>query len=132
MAKHIRPLDHHLWAARDGRRAVLAAIMLILVVAMSLSDGKFIPTFAPDSPPSEAYAGNARSDDDDLRTGSIFITPADGNICEHRLIDNETWRVRPNGTIQCDAAVTWKAQDNRAYTPLSRLEAIRDGFVAKR
>lgn len=132
MARHIRPLHHHLWAARDGRRAVLAAIMLILVAAMSLSDGKFIPTFAPDSPPTEARADNERSDDDDLRTGSIIITPADGNICEHRLIDNETWHVRPNGTVRCDAAVTWRTHGSGAYTPQSRLEAIRDGFVAKR
>lgn len=132
MAKPIRPLDHHLWAARDGRRAVLAAILLIFVAATSLTDGRLLPTFAPDGPPPDARASNEPLDDDNLRTGSILVTPADGNVCEHRLIDNETWRVRPNGTIQCDAAVTWQVQGGGAYSPLSRLEAIRDGFIARR
>jgi hypothetical protein len=131
MAKRIRSsTHHHLWAARDGRRAVLAALMLIFVGAASLSDGKLIPSF---------LTGEARSvaqpdpqPDDDLRTGSILITPKDGNICEHRLIDNETWRIRLNGTIVCDAAVSWQPHQNGTYTSQSRLDAIRDGFVSKR
>lgn len=126
MAKQIRSMEHHLRAARDGRRAVLAAMMLVFVVATSLSDGKLLPTFAPDRTP----AGNQA--DDDLRTGSILITPPDGNVCEHRLIDNETWRIRPNGTVECDAAVTWHAQRNGELSPLSRIEIIREGFVSKR
>jgi hypothetical protein len=130
--KHIRPLDHHLWAARDGRRAVLAAVLLIFVAATSLTDGKLLPTFAPDGAPSDTRADNEPSDDDNLRTGSILVTPADGNICEHRLIDNTTWHIRPNGTVRCDAAVAWRTHGRGAYTSQSRLEAIRDGFVAKR
>lgn len=132
MTKRVRPLDQHLWAARDGRRAVLAALLLIFVAATSLTDGKLLPSFAPDGPPPESRASHEPSDDDNLRTGSILITPADGNICEHRLIDNETWHVRANGTVRCDAAVMWRTYGSGAYTPQSRLEAIRDGFVAKR
>ncbi|MGE3990925.1 hypothetical protein [Pseudorhodoplanes sp.] len=130
MARPKRSLEHHLWAARDGRRAVLAAIMLIFVIATSLSDGRLLPDFAPDAPP--ASQAGFETSDDDLRTGSILITPPDGNVCEHRLIDNQTWRIRPNGTVQCDAAVTWHHRDGTAYTAQTRIEAIRDGFVAKR
>lgn len=131
MRKHIRSSERHLGAARDGRRVVLAALMLIFVGAASLSDGKLVPSFAPDRPPVAAAFGSA-ADDDNLRTGSILITPAQGNVCEHRLIDNETWRIRPNGTVQCDAAVTLQVQRSGEYSSLSRIEAIRDGFVTKR
>lgn len=130
MAKRIKSSEHHLWAARDGRRAVLAALMLIFVGAATLSDGKLIPSFLTGEAP--AVTQPETRPDDALRTGSILITPKDGNICEHRLIDNATWRIRSNGTIVCDAAVTWQPQRDGTYTSQSRLEAIRDGFVSKR
>jgi hypothetical protein len=132
MARRIRSKQHHLWAARDGRRAVLAAVLLIFVAATSLSDGKLIPDFTGDASSIGARTVTADEPDDDLRTGSILITPADGNLCEHRLIDNQTWRIRPNGIVQCDAAVTWQPQRNGEYTAITRIEAIRDGFVSKR
>jgi hypothetical protein len=131
VAKRIRSTEHYLWAARDGRRAVFAAVMLVFVVAMSLTDGRLIPDFAPRETPVAAVAGTQQGDDD-LRTGSILITPLDGNICEHRLIDNETWRIHTNGKIQCDGAVTWRPEREGQYTATSRIEAIRDGFVSKR
>jgi hypothetical protein len=131
VAKRIRSTDHHHWAARDGRRAALAVVLLVFVVAASLSDGKLVPDFTPRDAPVVSRA-DTQSEDDNLRTGSILITPADGNICEHRLIDNETWRVRTNGTVQCDAAVTWRPDRGGEYTSTSRIEAIRDGFVSKR
>ena len=106
-------------------------MLLGFVIAASLSDGKLIPDFTPREAPTASQAG-AQQDDDDLRTGSILITPADGNICEHRLIDNETWRIRTNGTVQCDAAVTWHPERGGEHTSTSRIEAIRDGFVSKR
>lgn len=124
MAGRARSHEDHIRAARDGRRIVLAVLMLIFVVATSLHDGRIIPSFAP--------AGSNGDRDDDLRTGSILITPPDGNVCVHRLIDNETWRIRPNGTVRCDAAVTWPALRDGGYTGLTRIEAIRDGFVSNR
>jgi len=104
--------------------------MLIFVAAATLSDGKLIPDFLTRNAP--ATTPVAREPNNNLRTGSILITPRDGNICEHRLIDNETWRIRPNGTIPCEAAVSWQPQRDDIYNSQSRLEAIRDGFVAKR
>lgn len=131
MANRTRSTEHHLWAARDGRRAVLAAMMLVFVVATSLTDGKLIPDFSAHEPPVGTRAAT-QTGDDDLRTGSILITPPHGNICEHRLIDNETWRIHANGEIQCDSAVTWRPDRDGAYTATSRIETIRDGFVSKR
>ena len=106
-------------------------MMLVFVIATSLSDGGLISNVEPNGapPPTRAAEGPHEGD---LRTGWILITPANGNICEHRLIDNDTWRVRRNGTIQCDAAVAWHRQRNGEHTSQSRIEAIRDGFVSKR
>jgi hypothetical protein len=118
------------WMARDGQRAVLAALLMVFVAAASLSDGKLIPDFGSGVAPEPTVADRSAADDD-LKTGSILITPSEGNICEHRLIDNETWRIRSNGVIACDEAVSWAAQQaNR--NPSARIEAIRDGFFQKR
>lgn len=131
MNQRLPPSEPELRAALDARRAVLAAIMLVFVIATSFSDGKLLPSVDPTGAPPDAGGAEAPHEAD-LRTGWILITPAFGNICEHRLIDNETWRVRPNGTIQCDAAVAWHRQRNGEHTAQSRIEAIRDGFVSKR
>jgi hypothetical protein len=130
VVKRIRSTEHHRWAARDGRRAVLAGLLLVFVGAASLSDGKLLPDFTPREAP--AARADLQPEEDDLRTGSILITPPNGNICEYRLIDNETWRIRANGTVQCDAAVTWHPKRGGEHTSTSRIEAIRDGFVFKR
>jgi hypothetical protein len=131
LKRRIRSWEHHRWVARDGAYAVLAVLMLIFVAAASLSDGKLLPDLSRMKLPPGPQASD-ETHDDGLRTGSIFITPPDGNICEHRLIDNETWLIRPNGTIECDAAVTLRMHPDGAFTWQSRIEAIRDGFVSKR
>lgn len=130
MRRQIRSKEHHLWAARDGRHAVLAAILLTFVVAASLSDGHLIPDFVNRGDPDVAEP--IQPADDDLRTGAILIAPRDGNICELRLIDNETWQIRPGGKVECNDAVTWHPLRSDTYTAQSRIEVIRDGFFAKR
>jgi hypothetical protein len=129
MAIRIRSDQRDKSRARDWQHAVLAALLLIFVAATSLSDGKLIPDFGSRE---SAVPQRAASADEDLRTGSILVTPRDGNICELRLIDNQTWRIRPAGQVQCDDAVTWHPHHGDGYTTQSRIEAIRDGFVAKR
>jgi len=106
-------------------------MLLTFVIATSLSDGKLVPDFTPrDAPP--ATRASAQQNDEYLRTGSILITPADGNICEHRLIDNETWRIQAHGTVRCEAAVTRHPDRGGEHTSTWRIEAIRDGFISKR
>jgi hypothetical protein len=114
--------------ARDGQRAVLAAMLIVFVVAASLSDGKLIPDFVSGGAPKPVAFGNSA---DDLKTGSILITPSDGNICELRLIDNETWRIRHNGFVACDEAIA-RTAPQAVRNPTERIEAIRDGFFTKR
>lgn len=113
---------------QDKRLAVLAAIMLVFVIATSLSDGRLLPDFSARQAPAVSSADQA----DNLRTGSILITSADGNTCEYREINNETWRIRSSGRVPCDEALKRQAERNGLYTPQTRLEAIRDGFVSKR
>lgn len=103
-------------------------MLLTFVAATSLPDGRLIPDFVTANPP---VAVPARAAADELRTGSILVTPRDGNICELRLIDNATWRIHPGGQIECDEAVMWRPQRSDVYTAQARIEAIRDGFVSK-
>jgi hypothetical protein len=116
------------WVVRDAQQAVLAALLIVVVAAGSLSDGKIIPDFFGGAVKTKAVE---TVPDDELKTGSIYITPSDGSICEHRLIDNATWRIRPNGHVACDEAISGAAQ-MAARNSAARLEAIRDGFFQKR
>jgi hypothetical protein len=129
MLRRVGTSDQPHWLERDGPRAVLAAILLVFVIATSLSDGKLLPDFSARHAPAPSTSPEPS---DDLRTGSILITSADGSSCEYRMIDNKTWRIRTVGRVACDDAVKRQAERNGAYTPQSRLEAIRDGFVSKR
>lgn len=128
MAKLRKTKGDRDWIARDGQQAVLAVVLIVFVVAGSLSDGKIIPEFSGEKVQTTVVH---TAPDDDLKTGSIYIAPADGNICEHRLIDNATWRIRANGQVACDDAVSWAAQEARR-NKTARIEAIRDGFFQKR
>ena len=116
------------WVARDSQMAVLAAILIVFVIAGSLSDGKIIPDFSASTVKSEAAA---MTPDDELKTGSIYITQPDGNMCEHRLIDNATWQIRPHGYVACDGPVSWAAQE-ATRNSTQRIDAIREGFIQKR
>lgn len=128
MARLRKPKGDRDWVARDSQMAVLAAILIVFVIAGSLSDGKIIPDFSASTVKPEP---ESTSPDDELKTGSIYITQPDGELCEYRLIDNATWRIRPNGYVACDGPVSWAAQE-AARNATQRIEAIRDGFVQKR
>jgi hypothetical protein len=117
------------WVARDSQMAVLAAILIVFVAAGSLSDGRIIPDFSTAEAPRKA---KVPAPGDELKTGSVFITPPDGDICEHRLIDNATWRIYPNGHVTCDVVVSRAGRPEDSRDSSRRIEAIRDGFFQKR
>lgn len=117
-------------SAGDAPRTVLALLLLVFVVAASFSEGKFLPGFLGGETAQTIVRWE--TDDETLRTGSILFTPSDGNICEQRLIDNRTGRIRPNGFVLCDEAVSWQAGQRERLTSQSRMEAIRDGFSPRR
>jgi hypothetical protein len=57
----------------------------------------------------------------------VFV-PRSGNDCREKLIDNDTWRIRDNGTVDCDTALgTRPDAPPREGTP-SRTDIIRKGF----
>jgi hypothetical protein len=108
--------------AGEFRRALLACGFGIAVCAAAVaiaSWARVTVTSPPRSPAGEA----------DLSTGSLlFVSPA-GERCLQRTIDNNTWLIRTNGWVDCDAALAkaaGSAADSR--TPGSRLDLIREGF----
>jgi hypothetical protein len=132
---------HH----RDRNRALWAGAALILICAGSLymathvikpSDNLRNANRAGQSAMASKQASGSgagdQSGDDYLSTGSILFVPQQGNICRKRLIDNKTWRMRDQGYVTCDEAVSWNANTvGTPYTAMSRVDAIRGGFFKK-
>lgn len=118
--------------ARDGYRAALAGLLMVFVLAATLSDGRLMESlFKPSGRGKIGSAQNAPTvtayGDDELRTGSILFVPTQGNVCQKKLIDNATWRIWNFGSVVCDEAVSWNAAHGTRFTG-SRINAIRDGF----
>jgi hypothetical protein len=65
----------------------------------------------------------------DLVSGSILVIPRDGSKCRQRLIDNDTWRTRDNGVVDCTAAVAENTERWHERMANQRTTAIRDSFV---
>lgn len=65
----------------------------------------------------------------EMRTGPILFVPTKGNVCQQRLIDNETWRIRDGGSVVCDEAVSWNATvPLSTYSVTRRVDALRTVF----
>jgi hypothetical protein len=113
----------------DGPWLVLAVLLLIFVFAATASENRIFTRTVPVS--SAPVANPSKTTADDLKTGSIFLLPMDGNVCEHRVIDNSSWRIYPGGLVACEEAVALVARPS-GPTFATRIEAIRDGFNPKR
>ncbi len=130
---------------RERNRALWAGTVLLLICAASLymatnvikpSDqlrgAKRAGQNAMAAKGISGSGAGGQSGDDYLTTGSILFVPHQGNVCRQRLIDNKTWLMRDKGYVICDEAVSWNATTQGApYSPLSRVDAIRSGFVKK-
>ena len=116
-------------AVREGRRAVLAVILLVMAGALHWSGGPLIPDLF--SPKNRAAKAVQPSPGETLTTASILIPPREGNICERRLIDNATWTIYRDGYVSCDDVLS-RAPHGSAIGTASRIEAIRDGFFQRR
>ena len=127
MPRTDRAAELHQKAVRDWSRAVLAFLMLVFVAAISISDGRIIPAFL-----TRAASGpdSIRVEDKPLAKGAIFIASPDSQTCKHRLIDNETWHIREQGTVLCDHTGSLREADRD--TGPTRLEAIRDSFFPRK
>ena len=128
MPKTKTSADLHLQAVRDWSRAVLAFLMLVLVVALSLSEGRIIPAFLTGDSPSAMAPAEPKG----LSKGAIYIPSPDAQTCEYRQIDNDTWRIRNAGTVPCDHTGSLSSRQPDRNTTPARLEAIRDSFFPRR
>jgi hypothetical protein len=112
---------------RDFHRAFAVVCCLALIVAVALFyNPSLVPGFRS-NPSSYTFKGDPA--DNPLRTGSLTIVPEAGKRCQHRLIDNQTWTIRDNGSADCEELMNRNAAQNGGGDfPARRLDAIRDGF----
>jgi len=107
--------------AGDVRRAFLACGFLLVVCVSAVA----IASWASLSPASRSHP----TSEADLSTGSMLVVSPTGKLCRERIIDNNTWRIRNNGWVDCEEALA-KAANSAAESrsPGSRLDIIRQSF----
>lgn len=112
---------------RDRRRGLITCAWLSAVLAAAIIAGGSVTKGGSSSGGEMAYIDPAGS----LQAGAILFVPLEGNVCRKRSIDNETWRVRDDGYVVCDEAVTWNSgAASQKYFVSVRVDAIRAGFKA--
>jgi hypothetical protein len=114
---------------RDRRRGLATCACLTAILAVAIIAGGAVTksggTSGTDRGREMAYL------DGELRSGAVLFVPMEGNVCRKRVIDNQTWRLRDDGFIECDEAVTWNSgAENQKYVVTIRVDAIRAGFKA--
>ena len=107
--------------AIDVRRAFLACgLVLTLCLVAALIAGGSQVSISPAS----------RSGEADLSTGSMLVVTSYGELCRERTIDNNTWKIRNKGWVDCDEALAKSAGLEHRSTG-SRLDIIRESFRGK-
>ena len=94
------------------------AALLCLGAAFGRS---FLPLASSSAVPGPGQGAN-------LATGPIIFIPRSGNDCRQKLIDNATWRIRDNGTVDCDTVLGSRSDEPPREGAPSRTEVIRKGF----
>jgi hypothetical protein len=133
MPKTKRSAEIHQQAVRDWRRAVLAFLMLVFVFALSLSDGHIFPDFLTRyTAEAKPQASPVETRTSTLAKGSIYIASPDAQTCEHRQIDNSTWRIRSAGMVSCEQTGSFSSEQPERNAMPARLDAIRDSFLRRK
>ena len=103
---------------RDRRRGLITSACLSAILAAAVIAGGTVLKI------SGASSNTGRE-------GPVLFVPIEGNVCRRRVIDNQTWRIRDDGFVECDEAVTWNSgAENQKYFVTVRVDAIRAGFKA--
>src|SRR5215207_9468508 len=101
---------------RDRRRGLITCTCLSAILAAAVIAGG---TVAKLSGASSFNSGREMAYLDAagvLRSGPILFVPVEGNVCRRRVIDNQSWRIRDDGFVECDEAVTWNSgAENQKY-----------------
>jgi hypothetical protein len=116
---------------RDRTRGIVTCACLSAILAAAIIAGSTASKTkdAAGANPNQnvAFMGTAG----ELQSGAILFVPVEGNICRRRLIDNDSWRIRDDGFVTCDEAVTWNSgAQSQKYFVAVRVDAIRSGFKA--
>ncbi len=116
---------------RDRRRGIITCACLSAILAAAIVAGgaatKTSGSAGANVTREMAYMGPAG----ELQSGAILFVPIEGNICRRRMIDNGTWRIRDDGYVACDEAVSWNSgAQSQKYFVAVRVDAIRAGFKA--
>ena len=113
---------------RDRRHGLITCAWLSAALAAAIIAGGTVTKISGSSSAGNmAYMAPAGS----MQSGAILFVPLEGNVCRKRSIDNETWRMRDDGNVVCDEAVTWNSgAANQKYFVAVRVDAIRAGFKA--
>jgi hypothetical protein len=112
---------------RDRRRGLITCAWLSAALAAAIIAGGTVTKGNSSSDGDMAYMDPAGS----LQAGAVLFVPVEGNVCRKRSIDNESWRIKDDGYVVCDEAVTWNSgAANQKYFVTVRVDAIRAGFKA--
>lgn len=137
--RHWKKAAHH----RDRKHALWTGAMLVIICVGSLYIANHVikPSdqlrnanrngFGSASGKQITEGTGDATGDDYLTTGSILYVPLEGNVCRKRLIDNKTWFIRDKGYVICDEAVSWNANMSSPRSSVTRVDAIRSGFLRK-
>lgn len=116
---------------RDRRRGIVTCAWLSAALAAAIIAGG---TAARTGGSSDAHLGREMTymaPAGEMQSGAILFVPVEGNVCRRRAIDNDTWRIRDDGFVACDEAVTWNSgAQSQKYFVAVRVDAIRAGFKA--
>jgi hypothetical protein len=111
--------------AGEVRRAVLACVLTLGLCLTALIANWSQISLGPES-------RSHTSSEAPLSTGSLLFVPPRGSRCRQRTIDNNTWKIRDHGWVDCDEALAKSANSGADMrSPGSRLDLIRDGFRGK-
>jgi hypothetical protein len=108
--------------ALDRRRALIVGGAVAVVLGLSAVIGSAVTSSSRSS--ATLAQGRAR----ELAKGPIVFLPRSGNECRQKVIDNDTWRIRDNGTVDCDATLGNRIDAPPREGAPSRIDAIRKGF----
>jgi hypothetical protein len=116
---------------RDRRRGIITCACLSVILAAAIIAGGTVAKISGSSSANLGRQMTYMTAAGELQSGAILFVPVEGNVCRRRAIDNETWRLRDDGYVTCDEAVTWNSgAQSQKYFVAVRVDAIRAGFKA--
>ena len=116
------------WLLRDARRTgvLLVWVAFGFSILFYFIDWTTTRREATLRPP--VNASTAKTNGDELYTGSIIMVPTRGEDCWQRIIDNRTGKMRDIGYVNCYEAVSRSDKDRQGTTSVMRLNSIGKAF----